>query len=227
MKQSDFSKSSTASTASPVQRAAEQYTQGASASMAPTSANHIMQLQRTIGNQAAVQLLGGNGAAGPVAQRKDTPNKTGMPDSLKAGLESMSGYDLSDVRVHYNSEEPAKLQAHAYAQGNDIHMGPGQEKHLPHEGWHIVQQRQGRVQPTRQLKDAAINDDKGLEKEADVMGGKAMKQGGGTEPGSEPLAAKAAPTSPVLQGAFGMEKESKVPVELDNEVIGGYPTMLI
>ena len=55
------------------------------------------------------------------------------------------------IKVHYNSPHPAILQAHAYAQGSDIHVAPGQEKHLPHEGWHVVQQKQGRVKPTRQL----------------------------------------------------------------------------
>ena len=30
-------------------------------------------------------------------------NNTGMPDNLKAGVESLSGIDMSDVRVHYNS----------------------------------------------------------------------------------------------------------------------------
>jgi hypothetical protein len=72
-----------------------------------------------------------------------------MPDHLKAGIESLSGMDLSDVRVHLNSEKPAQLNALAYAQGNDIHLGPGQERHLPHEVWHVIQQRQGRVQATR------------------------------------------------------------------------------
>jgi len=81
-------------------------------------------------------------------------NKTGMPDHLKSGLENLSGHDLSDVRVHYNSSKPAQLNAHAYAQGNQIHLGPGQEKHLPHEGWHAVQQKQGRVKATTQLKTA-------------------------------------------------------------------------
>ena len=45
---------------------------------------------------------------------------------------------MDDVNVHYNSNKPAQLQAHAYAQGTDIHLGPGQEKHLPHEAWHVV-----------------------------------------------------------------------------------------
>ncbi|WP_205728613.1 DUF4157 domain-containing protein [Flavobacterium sp. J27] len=103
-------------------------------------------------------------------------NKTGLPDNLKSGIENLSGYNMDDVKVHYNSSKPAQLQAHAYAQGTDIHVAPGQEKHLPHEAWHVVQQKQGRVQPTRQLKSKVnINDDLGLEKEADVMGAKAIQ----------------------------------------------------
>lgn len=102
-------------------------------------------------------------------------NKTGLPDNLKSGVENLSGHSLDDVKVHYNSSQPASLQAHAYAQGTDIHVAPGQEKHLPHEAWHVVQQKEGRVQPTKQLKGTTnINDDAGLEKEADVMGAKAL-----------------------------------------------------
>lgn len=102
------------------------------------------------------------------------PNKTGMPDSLKSGIESLSGVDVSDVRVHYNSPKPAQMNAHAYAQGSDIHIASGQEKHLPHEAWHTVQQKQGRVQPTTAVNGVAVNDNVGLEKEADVMGAKAL-----------------------------------------------------
>jgi hypothetical protein len=110
-----------------------------------------------------------------IAQRKE--NKTGLPDNLKKGTEDMSGLSMDDVKVHYNSSMPAQLQAHAYAQGTDIHIAPGQEKHLPHEAWHVVQQKQGRVKPTVQLKGKVnINDDTGLEKEADLMGAQAMLQ---------------------------------------------------
>jgi len=98
-------------------------------------------------------------------------NETGMPDQLKTGIESLSCMDLSDIRVHRNSDKPAQLNALAYAQGNEIHLGPGQEQHLPHEVWHVVQQRQGRVQATMQLAGVDVNDDAGLENEADVMGG--------------------------------------------------------
>lgn len=110
-------------------------------------------------------------------ESKKAGNKTGMPDHLKSGLEGLSGYDLSHVRVHFNSSKPAQLNALAYAQGSDIHLGPGQQKHLPHEGWHIVQQMQGRVKPTMQLKDKVpVNTDKKLEREADKMGKKAIQR---------------------------------------------------
>lgn len=106
---------------------------------------------------------------------KPRQNNTGLPDKLKTGIESLSGMSLDHVKVHYNSSQPAQLNALAYAQGSDIHVAPGQEQHLPHEAWHIVQQAQGRVQPTMQMKDGvAINDDAGLEREADVMGGRAL-----------------------------------------------------
>lgn len=110
----------------------------------------------------------------PAAQRMEKPNHTGLPDRLKSGVESLSGMSMDHVRVHYNSAKPAQLQAHAYAQGRDIHLAPGQERHLPHEAWHIVQQAQGRVRPTLQMKGGiAVNDDAGLEREADLMGAQA------------------------------------------------------
>jgi hypothetical protein len=105
-------------------------------------------------------------------------NKTGMPDQLKSGIENLSGMSMDHVKVHYNSSQPAQLNALAYAQGSDIHIAPGQEKHLPHEAWHVVQQAQGRVQATTQMKTGvAVNDDPGLEHEADVMGDKALSAG--------------------------------------------------
>jgi hypothetical protein len=107
-------------------------------------------------------------------QKKE--NNTGLPDNLKTGMENLSGYSMNGVKVHYNSDKPAQLQAHAYAQGTDIHVAPGQEKHLPHEAWHVVQQKQGRVKSTMQMKGSVnVNDDAHLEKEADIMGAKALQ----------------------------------------------------
>jgi len=112
---------------------------------------------------------------GGAAQLQDEPiskpNNTGLPDNLKSGIESLSGMSMDHVKVHYNSSQPAQLNALAYAQGSDIHVAPGQEKHLPHEAWHVVQQAQGRVKPTMQMKSGvAVNDDAGLEIEANAMG---------------------------------------------------------
>jgi hypothetical protein len=127
--------------------------------------------ERTIQNKA-IELQDNRQTS--IVQRK--ANNTGLPANLKSGIENLSGHSMDDVKVHYNSSQPAQLNAHAYAQGTDIHIANGQEKHLPHEAWHVVQQKQGRVKPTLQMKGKVnVNDDAGLEKEADVMGGKAMQ----------------------------------------------------
>lgn len=105
-------------------------------------------------------------------QRKE--NKTGLLDDLKIGIENLSDFNMDDVREHYNSDKPAQLQALAYAYGTDIHLRPGQEKHLPHEVWHVVLQKEGRVRPTLQRYNGYENDNKGLEEEADLMGAKAL-----------------------------------------------------
>ena len=113
-------------------------------------------------------------------QSDNTPKEEktpGLPENLKLGIESLSGYSMDDVKVHYNSDKPATLKAHAYAQGTDIHLASGQENHLPHEAWHVVQQKQGRVKPTIQLENKVnFNDDAGLEAEAFVMGKKTTQE---------------------------------------------------
>jgi Domain of unknown function (DUF4157) len=116
-------------------------------------------------------------ASAPIQREAAPPeNRTGLPDGLKSGIESLSGLSLDDVKVHYDSPKPSGLQALAYTQGTAIHVAPGQEEHLAHEAWHVVQQKQGRVKPTMQMKQARINDDPGLEKEAEVMGSRALKK---------------------------------------------------
>lgn len=132
-------------------------------------------------------------------------NRTGLPDAVKSGVETLSGMSMDHVRVHYNSAKPAQLNAHAYAQGSDIHVAPGQAHHVPHEAWHVVQQAKGRVRPTLQMaQGVAVNDDRSLEREADVMGARALQIGsaGGTaqlaaiaEPGDAAVVQRAVPTS--------------------------------
>lgn len=112
---------------------------------------------------------------GKFEQPVQKKNETGMPDRLKAGIEELSGFAMDDVRVHYNSDKPATVQALAYTQGTDIHVAPGQERHLPHEAWHVAQQMAGRVEPTTEVGGLPVNDNPALEHEADVMGAKAMQ----------------------------------------------------
>ena len=128
-------------------------------------------VQRKSG-QSSAQVLEDNREFNAI-QRK--PNRTGLPDNLKSGMESLSGKSLDHVKVHYNSSKPAAVQAHAYAQGSDIHLASGQEKHLPHELGHVVQQMEGRVKPTTSVGGMAVNDNPSLENEATEMGNRALK----------------------------------------------------
>jgi hypothetical protein len=125
------------------------------------------------------QRKASHGAAALADNRLETAqrqvNKTGLPDNLKSGMENISGMSLDHVRVHYNSAKPAAVQAHAYAQGSHIHLGSGQEKHLPHELGHVVQQAQGRVAATTSVAGVAVNDNPSLEHEADRLGAKALR----------------------------------------------------
>ena len=115
-----------------------------------------------------------------VAQRQ-TKNQTGIPDYVIQGMESSFGTDFSSVRVHPDSSKAPEVGALAYTQGTDIHFAPGQFKPdmsagqqlLGHELTHVIQQAEGRVQPTTEVGGMAVNDDLSLEHEADVMGAKA------------------------------------------------------
>ena len=158
----------------------------------PIDSKSAVQLNSTEQKLATIQKIADNSPYSQrFAQLKSLANKTmpskqpvsqlskdshSLPDNVKQGVESLSGISMDDVKVHYNSAKPAQLNAHAYAQGTDIHIASGQEKHLPHEAWHVVQQKQGRVRPTTMMKaKVPINDDQGLENEADVMGARALQ----------------------------------------------------
>ena len=158
------------------------------------------------------------GAASAETGSPSAPNLTGLPDTMKTNLESLSGFDMSDVRVHYNSPQPASIGALAYTQGTDIHVGPGQEKHLGHEAWHTVQQKQGRVQTNTQFKsidgnEVGVNDQSHLEREADEMGAKISQYvghspettlAGGYQDGTSNLQKESAPGQ-AIQRKIGFE----------------------
>lgn len=96
-------------------------------------------------------------------------NNTGLPDKLKTEIESLSGMSMDHVKVHYNSSKPAQLNALACTQGNEIHLSPGQERLLPHEAWHVVQQAQGRVAPNGRSHIGLGSDDAALRTERELL----------------------------------------------------------
>jgi hypothetical protein len=80
------------------------------------------------------------------------------------------------------------VDALAYTQRTHIHVAPGQEQHLAHEAWHVVQQKRGRVRPTLDVAGKPVNDDASLEREAQMMGDRALR--------TAPDVAGEAPSSP-------------------------------
>ena len=127
----------------PGQLNAVAYAQGTNIHISPGQENHLPHEAWHVVQQA-------QGRVRPTIQMKAEANP--LPVTLRNGVESLSGLSMDHVRVHYNSAQPAQLNALAYAQGTDIHVSPGQERHLPHEAWHVVQHAQGRVRPTIQMK---------------------------------------------------------------------------
>jgi hypothetical protein len=171
----------------------------------------------------AIQLKAAQDAAAAAAAPR-AKSQAGLPVALKAGVEALSGLAMDDVRVHRDSTEPARLGALAYAQGSDIHLGPGQERHLPHEAWHVVQQKQGRVMATTQMKGVAVNENPALEAEADIMGSRIAM----VRPGSGPEHAALLVSNPTaLRTIRQLQKEPKTakhkeekPSNLAEEVVG-------
>lgn len=193
-------------------------------------------LQTGIGRAKRARVLQRRAGNGRVAhQLNQAPiqrqsNGTGLPDQLKSGVEALSGYAMDDVNVHYNSPKPAQLQAHAYAQGTDIHIAPGQEKHLPHEAWHVVQQKQGRVHPTTQAKGIGINDERSLEREATLMGNKALALNSPNRPlsGTPSLKSSIQHPSPIQREPWDAAKniaETNLAAHL-NMAPGAHPTQV-
>ena len=165
------------------------------------------EMSALFGRSVIPQGDGAMPAEASLAQREEKTNNTGLPNQLKSGIESLSGMSMDHVTVHYNSDKPAQLQAHAYAQGSEIHLGAGQERHLPHEAWHDVQQAQGRVRPTLQMEAGAVNDDASLEKEADMMGEKAAQFKG--DHGARDLVAEERVAGAVTQRVSGFQRRAQ------------------
>lgn len=102
----------------------------------------------------------------PQKAQADKPNLTGIPTQMKLDFEQRSGLSFDDVRVHYNSDKSAQLQALAYTQGTQVYVGPGQERHLSHELGHVIQQKMQNIPITSYVNHIPVNTDIALEKKA-------------------------------------------------------------
>ncbi|HEX2899715.1 MAG TPA: DUF4157 domain-containing protein, partial [Bacteroidia bacterium] len=126
---------------------------------------------------APIQMKAGNGAG------SGGRSNSGIPDHVKSQMEGSFGTSFDDVKVTANSNAAKDAGALAFAQGNNIHFAPGQfnpeskggQELLGHELAHVVQQRQGRVQANAEVSGMPVNNDRGLEAEADSMGAKAAQ----------------------------------------------------
>ncbi len=112
--------------------------------------------------------------------QREQSGGSGVTGSVMSRMENAFQADFSDVKVHPNSAKAPEVGAVAYTQGTDIHFAPGQFKPdtsqgrqlLGHELTHVVQQREGKVQPTTEVGGLPVNDNPSFEKEADDMGKK-------------------------------------------------------
>jgi len=174
------------------------------ASLSPAAAGQGI-IQRHVGGAAQAQ-----GGQAPAA----SGGGAGLAPGLRAGIEQLGGVSMEDVRVHRNSAQAAHYGAEAFTQGPNIHVGPGHDKHIPHEAWHVVQQKRGRVSATSQVNGAPLNDDPGLEAEADRMGEQAAALGGtgvGHGAAAAPVASgPALSSSGPIQRKIGFEFETGV-----------------
>ncbi|HTD38274.1 MAG TPA: DUF4157 domain-containing protein [Candidatus Limnocylindrales bacterium] len=143
------------------------------------------------------------------APQRSAERTAGLDPAVRARTEARAGVPLGDVRVHYNSPAPRVLGAGAYAFGDEIHLGPGQEEHLAHEAWHVAQQRRGDVAPTGRSEDGRpLNDDPRLEHDAGAMAHAAPAARADAAPAATANAA-AAVFPAVLQLAFKARQTTK------------------
>lgn len=129
---------------------------------APAERAGLLEVQRTLGNAAALHLLRQAGRQEapeqPAVQRSAVHHVlsgSGRPleASLRAEMEARLGADFSDVRVHDDAAARASaagVGARAYTSGHHVVIGEGGgDKHtLAHELTHVIQQRQGAVSGT-------------------------------------------------------------------------------
>jgi hypothetical protein len=123
----------------------------------------VLDLQRSAGNAAVVQLLAEDDGAerdrSPVLDVVAGGGGQPLDQSTRTAMEHGLGADFRDVRVHVDGHAAATaqaVQAHAYTVGNDVVFQSGRyqpdtpagQRMLAHELTHVIQQRSGPVDGT-------------------------------------------------------------------------------
>lgn len=138
----------------------------------------------------------------PIQKQSKAGTSTVKPNEaqIKHNVSVLKGKDVTQAKVHYNSSEPAKVNAAAYAQGTNVHLAPGQDHLMGHELTHVAQQMGGEVNAGKQANNGLvnINDDPKLEREADEIGAKAS-QGEILQAKTPKSAPMTHPSTPVIQ----------------------------
>jgi Domain of unknown function (DUF4157) len=163
--------------------------------------------QAKVSDDAPAEAGGESAAAAPAEAGHP------LPDAVRIRMEEALKADFSAVRIHEGAEAKA-MGARAFTRGTDIYFAPGEydpssERGLEligHELAHVVQQGSGRVQATALAQGMAVNEDAGLEHEADVAGAGAAR--GEAAGGGEKVAA--APASPAASAPAQMKAETTV-----------------
>lgn len=151
--------------------------EGPAAPWSALEARPFRALQRKRAPNAAEP--GAEAAADTGAPTSDGP----LPAPVQAKMERSFNADFSDVQIHTDSPAAGAIGAHAFTQGEEVHFAPGQydpgsqsgQALIGHELSHVVQQREGRVKAPMQARGLPVEDDPGLEHQADVEGERAAK----------------------------------------------------
>ncbi len=180
---------------------------GAGTAPGKRTRTEAIQRRRSNGDEAAGASPAGGGAGAL------------LPQPVQAKMADAFDFNFDSVRVHQDDKASA-MGALAYTQGSDVHFAPGQydpdsargQELLGHELAHVVQQTEGRVQATTQLKGVGLNDDSALEREADDWGARAAR-GESVDRGGQASAASAGSDAPVQRfkdyGATGEHDAKK------------------
>ena len=118
---------------------------------------------------------------GKFAAQRAPADGPAVAPALESMIPTFGADLLADVRLHPDSPAPEQVGALAYTQGTDIHFAPGQFKPdtgagrqlIGHELAHVVQQRNGLVEPTTEIGGMPVNDNPSLENQADRIGAEA------------------------------------------------------